>query len=59
MLSVQCLEKCREDICSKLGLEPSDVELSMGMSQDYEKAVRHLLFFTPSAEAAVLPSLVH
>ena len=40
LLSLQCLEKCREDVCSKLGLEPSDVELSMGMSQDFEQAVR-------------------
>ena len=33
------MEKCRQEVCSKLGLEPSEVELSMGMSQDFEQAV--------------------
>lgn len=36
---VQCLAACREEICNALGLSPSDVELSMGMSGDYEQAV--------------------
>ncbi len=39
---MQCLDKCRQEVCSKLGLETSNVELSMGMSQDFEKAVSDL-----------------
>lgn len=35
-----CLAKCREQICSELGLNVSDVELSMGMSGDFEEAIR-------------------
>ena len=37
---LQCLERCRQEVCEKLKLQPSDIELSMGMSQDYEQAVR-------------------
>lgn len=33
------LAKCREDVCSQLGLNLSDMELSMGMSSDFEHAV--------------------
>ena len=36
---LQCLERCRQEVCEKLKLQPSDIELSMGMSQDYEQAV--------------------
>uniref|UniRef100_G3MNG3 Pyridoxal phosphate homeostasis protein n=1 Tax=Amblyomma maculatum TaxID=34609 RepID=G3MNG3_AMBMU len=35
-----CLAKCREQVCSELGLDVSDVELSMGMSADFEEAIR-------------------
>lgn len=35
-----CLAKCREEMCSELGLSVSDVELSMGMSADFEDAIR-------------------
>lgn len=35
-----CLSKCREQICTELGLSLSDVELSMGMSADFEEAIR-------------------
>lgn len=33
------LRKCRDDVCAKLDLKKSDVELSMGMSNDYEHAI--------------------
>ena len=36
---LQCLERCRQEVCDKLRLQPSEIELSMGMSQDYEQAV--------------------
>ncbi|XP_077487792.1 pyridoxal phosphate homeostasis protein [Amblyomma americanum] len=35
-----CLAKCREQVCNELGLNVSDVELSMGMSADFEEAIR-------------------
>lgn len=34
------LLKCREDICKAIGLNAEDVEVSMGMSNDFEQAVR-------------------
>lgn len=39
MLSFQCLVECRKNVCEKLGLSLEDVELSMGMSNDFDKAV--------------------
>ena len=38
--SPQCLKKCREETAEALGLDPADLELSMGMSGDFESAVR-------------------
>lgn len=35
----QELVKCREKLCGQLGLNIEDVELSMGMSSDYQHAV--------------------
>ncbi|XP_022086653.1 pyridoxal phosphate homeostasis protein-like [Acanthaster planci] len=35
----QTLIKCREDICSKFGLPKESIELSMGMSNDFEHAI--------------------
>ncbi|KAK7109787.1 pyridoxal phosphate homeostasis protein-like [Littorina saxatilis] len=35
----QCLSECRKMVASALGVEEQDLELSMGMSQDYERAV--------------------
>ena len=35
----QCLVQCRKDVCKRLGLSVEDVELSMGMSNDFDKAV--------------------
>jgi len=37
-----CLIKCREKIQDELGIDVKDIELSMGMSNDYEHAVRSL-----------------
>ncbi|KAL3148057.1 hypothetical protein ABBQ38_014343 [Trebouxia sp. C0009 RCD-2024] len=34
----QCLARCREEVCDALNLKPEDVELSMGMSGDFEEA---------------------
>lgn len=34
------LIKCRQNVCEELGLSVDDVELSMGMSDDYEEAIR-------------------
>ena len=36
---VQCLDACRRSVCEQLGLKVEDVELSMGMSNDFEQAV--------------------
>lgn len=36
---MQCLAKCREEVCDALNLKREDVELSMGMSGDFEEAV--------------------
>lgn len=43
-LFFQCLVGCRKNVCEKLGLNPEDVELSMGMSNDFEKAVSEFLW---------------
>lgn len=37
-----CLIRCREKIYDELGIDLKDIELSMGMSNDYEHAVRFL-----------------
>lgn len=37
-----CLIKCREKISDELGIDINNIELSMGMSNDYEHAVRYL-----------------
>ena len=42
-LPLQCLERCRAELCSVLGLQPSQLELSMGMSGDFEQAVSAVL----------------
>lgn len=34
------LKQCREQLCKELNLEPKEVNLSMGMSDDFEQAVR-------------------
>ncbi|KAF7273194.1 hypothetical protein GWI33_014085 [Rhynchophorus ferrugineus] len=33
------LRKCKEDLCTELGLNKSEVQLSMGMSNDFEHAI--------------------
>ncbi|XP_065351200.1 pyridoxal phosphate homeostasis protein [Cloeon dipterum] len=35
----QVLIKCRQNVCQKLGLNMEEVELSMGMSDDFEHAI--------------------
>lgn len=35
----ECLSRCRSEISDALGLDPASLELSMGMSGDYEQAV--------------------
>jgi pyridoxal phosphate enzyme (YggS family) len=35
----QTLVSCRDNLCSKLGLDANDLELSMGMSGDFELAI--------------------
>lgn len=39
------LAKCREEVCEKLNLDINNVELSMGMSTDYEHAVSKKIYF--------------
>lgn len=36
------LVECRKKVCENLGLDQKNVELSMGMSSDYEHAVRKI-----------------
>ena len=41
---MQCLADCRDKISKELDINPEDLELSMGMSGDFEPAVSlHLL----------------
>ena len=35
-----CLERCRRAVCAATGLAEAEVELSMGMSGDFEKAIQ-------------------
>ena len=39
---LQCLARCRDEVCEALSLKQEDVELSMGMSGDFEEAVSRL-----------------
>lgn len=34
-----CLKECREEVSKELGIDSKKIELSMGMSSDYEQAV--------------------
>jgi pyridoxal phosphate enzyme (YggS family) len=36
----ESLRKCRDDVAEQLGLEKEELELSMGMSSDFEAAIR-------------------
>ena len=40
--ALQCLTDCRHKVCEELGLQEDAVELSMGMSNDFEEAVSGL-----------------
>jgi len=33
------LIECKKEVCEKLGLNPNNFQVSMGMSSDYEKAI--------------------
>eukprot|EP00879_Flechtneria_rotunda_P004627 GHRR01004884.1.p1 GENE.GHRR01004884.1~~GHRR01004884.1.p1 ORF type:complete len:214 (+),score=52.73 GHRR01004884.1:317-958(+) len=35
-----CLAECRDNVAQALGLNPQDLELSMGMSGDFEQAIQ-------------------
>lgn len=35
----ECLSTCRAEVCAALGLPEGEVELSMGMSGDFEQAI--------------------
>ena len=37
--ALQELTRCRDEVCTALELQPEDLELSMGMSGDFEQAV--------------------
>ncbi len=45
LLSSQHAMQCRERVCKELGLSPDELELSMGMSGDYEQAVSCLQLY--------------
>jgi len=36
----QVLIKCREELCKKYNYNLNNIELSMGMSHDYERAIQ-------------------
>lgn len=38
------LIKCHAELCAELSLNPEDVHVSMGMSNDYDRAVGVILF---------------
>ena len=42
LFSFQCLIECQKNVCEKLGISLEDVELSMGMSNDFDKTVSAL-----------------
>lgn len=39
MFCVQCLIDCKKRVCESLKMDTEAVELSMGMSSDFEQAV--------------------
>jgi uncharacterized pyridoxal phosphate-containing UPF0001 family protein len=39
---LQCLKKVREEVCQALGISCDKLELSMGMSDDFEHAVSYI-----------------
>lgn len=41
LLWMQTLTEVRSEVAKKLGLQEEDLELSMGMSGDFEQAVSH------------------
>lgn len=45
----ECLVQCHTNVCQAFSLSPAEVQLSMGMSDDFEYAVSH-----PSSAALAL-----
>lgn len=39
------LMECHANVCDTLKLSPATVQVSMGMSNDFDRAVRHLFIF--------------
>lgn len=44
----ECLLQCHQIVCETFNLNPADVQLSMGMSDDFEQAVSHMNSHTSS-----------
>lgn len=38
----ECLLKCHNNVCSSFNIKADEVEISMGMSDDFEHAVSHI-----------------
>ena len=51
---VQCLIECRQCVCERLKLDTDAVELSMGMSSDFEHAVSILVKSYPWSENQIM-----
>jgi uncharacterized pyridoxal phosphate-containing UPF0001 family protein len=41
-ITLQCLKKVRDEVCQALGVSCDKLELSMGMSDDFEHAVSYI-----------------
>ena len=54
LISFQTLVDCRKDICEKLSLSLENVELSMGMSSDFEEAVSEGIFYLIQREMFIV-----
>jgi uncharacterized pyridoxal phosphate-containing UPF0001 family protein len=44
IVTLQCLKKVRDEVCHALGISIDSLELSMGMSEDFEHAVSYTFF---------------
>ena len=59
MTLLQTLARCRDEVCEALNLKHEDVELSMGMSGDFEEAVSALSqFWCCSLDVAFIPCVI-
>jgi len=57
-LTFQALIDCRKNVCDSLKLNPFEIELSMGMSDDFEHAVsiQFISIFTTKKQLIVIIS---